>query len=67
VPARSTALSAAAGEVLAGRITVDEKGEDKLAAELGNKPALMAFARECFERANAAAARSRAARSACSS
>jgi uncharacterized damage-inducible protein DinB len=43
--------------VAKGRITVDEAGEDNVAAELGNKPALIAFARECFDRANAAVAR----------
>jgi uncharacterized damage-inducible protein DinB len=43
--------------VAKGRITVDEGGEDRLAAELGNKPALIAFARECFTRASAAVAR----------
>jgi len=43
--------------VAKGSITPDEAGEDKLAAELGNKPALIAFARKCFEQANAAVAR----------
>ena len=42
--------------VAKGRITVDEAGEDKLAAEL-DKPALIAFARDCFDRASAAVAR----------
>ena len=40
--------------VAKGAITVDEAGEAKVAADLGSKPALVAFARECFERANAA-------------
>ena len=43
--------------VAKGRITVDETGEEKLAAELGNKPTLIAFARECFSRATVAVAR----------
>ena len=43
--------------VAKGRITVDEASEDKVAAELGNKPALIDFARECFDKANAAVAR----------
>ena len=40
-----------------GRITADEAGEASLAAELGNQSALIAFARQCFEQANAAVAR----------
>jgi uncharacterized damage-inducible protein DinB len=40
-----------------GRITVDEAGEGRVAEELGNKAALVAFARECFERADAAVKR----------
>jgi uncharacterized damage-inducible protein DinB len=43
--------------VAKGAITADESAEARLAAELGSKPALVAFARECFERANAAVAR----------
>jgi uncharacterized damage-inducible protein DinB len=43
--------------VAKGRITVDEAGEAKLATDLGTKPALVAFARECFERASAAVRR----------
>jgi uncharacterized damage-inducible protein DinB len=43
--------------VAKGAITVDEAGEAKVAADLGSKPALVAFARECFERANAAVGR----------
>ncbi len=43
--------------VAKGRITVDEAGEDKVAAELGNKDALIAFARQCFDQADAAVAR----------
>ncbi|HUR93381.1 MAG TPA: DinB family protein [Gemmatimonadales bacterium] len=43
--------------VAKGQITVDEAGESKVAADLGNKPALLAFARECFDRAHAAIAR----------
>jgi len=43
--------------VAKGRITVDEAGEDKVAAGLGNKAALLAFARECFKQASSAVAR----------
>ena len=43
--------------VAKGGITADESSEAKVAADLGSKPALMAFAKECFERASAAAAR----------
>jgi uncharacterized damage-inducible protein DinB len=43
--------------VAKGRITVDEAGEGKVAADLGNKAALIAFARDCFERADAAVKR----------
>ena len=52
----STCVRDIAEGVAKGRITVDEAGEDKLAAGLG-KPALIAFARECFDRANAAVGR----------
>jgi hypothetical protein len=37
-----------------GRITADESSEAKVAADLGSKPALLAFARLCFDQANAA-------------
>jgi uncharacterized damage-inducible protein DinB len=50
----STCVRDIAEGVAKGRITVDEAGEGKIATELGNKPALIAFARECFDRANAA-------------
>jgi uncharacterized damage-inducible protein DinB len=43
--------------VAKGRITADEASEGTIAAELGNKPALIAYARECFDRATAAVAR----------
>jgi uncharacterized damage-inducible protein DinB len=43
--------------VAKGRITADESAEGKTAAELGNKAALLAFARQCFERADAAVKR----------
>ena len=43
--------------VAKGAITAQESEEARLAAELGSKPALAAFARECFERANAAVTR----------
>jgi uncharacterized damage-inducible protein DinB len=43
--------------VAKGRITAEESSEDKVAAELGDKAALVAFARECFERADAAVKR----------
>jgi uncharacterized damage-inducible protein DinB len=43
--------------VAKGSITPDEAAEGKLAVELGNKAALLAFARECFDRANAAVGR----------
>ena len=52
-----TCVRAIAEGVAKGRITADEAGEEKVAAELGNKPALIAFARQCFEQANAAVAR----------
>ncbi len=52
-----TVVRAIAEGVAQGRITADEATEAKTAAELGNKPALMAFARECFERADAAVKR----------
>ncbi len=53
----STCVRDIAEGVAKGRITVDEAGEDKTAAGLGNKQALIAFARECFDRANAAVGR----------
>jgi uncharacterized damage-inducible protein DinB len=40
--------------VAKGRITVDESGEEKTAAELRDKAALIDFARQCFEQADAA-------------
>jgi len=43
--------------VAKGEITADEAGEASTAARLGSKPALVAFARECFERADAAVKR----------
>jgi uncharacterized damage-inducible protein DinB len=52
-----TCVRAIAEGVAKGKITVDEAGEDKVAGELGNKAAVLAFARECFDRANDAVAR----------
>jgi uncharacterized damage-inducible protein DinB len=43
--------------VAKGQITADEASENSSAAELGNKPALIAFAGECFRRADAAVKR----------
>jgi uncharacterized damage-inducible protein DinB len=43
--------------VAKGEITVDEAAEGKTAVELGNKAAIIAFARQCFERADAAVKR----------
>jgi len=43
--------------VAKGRITVDEAGEAAVAERLGTKAALVAFARECFEQADAAVKR----------
>jgi uncharacterized damage-inducible protein DinB len=43
--------------VAKGRITAEESAEGKTATELGNKAALIAFARQCFERADAAVKR----------
>jgi uncharacterized damage-inducible protein DinB len=43
--------------VAKGRITADESSEDRTAAELGNKAALVDFARHCFEQADAAVKR----------
>jgi len=40
--------------VAKGRITVDESGEEKTATELRDKAALIRFARQCFEQADAA-------------
>lgn len=42
--------------VAKGRITADESGEAKVAAELGSKAALIAYAKRCFEQASAAVA-----------
>ena len=53
----STCVRDIAEGVAKGRITVDEGSEDGLAAELGNKASLIAFARESFDRANAAVER----------
>jgi uncharacterized damage-inducible protein DinB len=52
-----TCVRAIAEGVAKGRITVDEAGEGKVAADLGNKAALIAFARESFDQATAAVAR----------
>ncbi|HEX6615285.1 MAG TPA: DinB family protein [Gemmatimonadales bacterium] len=43
--------------VAKGRITADEASEDETAARLHDRAALVAFARECFERADAAVSR----------
>jgi uncharacterized damage-inducible protein DinB len=43
--------------VAKGRITADESSEGQVAAELGGKAALIAFARQCFEEASASVAR----------
>jgi DinB superfamily len=43
--------------VAKGEITADEAGEASTAERLGSKAALIAFARECFERADAAVKR----------
>jgi uncharacterized damage-inducible protein DinB len=43
--------------VAKGQITANESSEEKVARDLGNKSALIAFAKESFDRANAAAAR----------
>jgi uncharacterized damage-inducible protein DinB len=43
--------------VAKGEITADESSEGKIAEELGNKAAILAFARQCFERADAAVKR----------
>jgi uncharacterized damage-inducible protein DinB len=43
--------------VAKGEITADEAGEAQTAAQLGSKAALLAFARECFARADAAVKR----------
>jgi uncharacterized damage-inducible protein DinB len=43
--------------VAKGEITVDEAGEAKVAADLGTKAAIIAFSRQCFERADAAVRR----------
>jgi hypothetical protein len=39
-----------------GEITADESSEDKIAADLGSKSAVIAFAKQCWGLANAAAA-----------
>jgi uncharacterized damage-inducible protein DinB len=43
--------------VARGGITAEESSEGTIAAELGNKAALLAYARECFEQADAAVRR----------
>ncbi|HEX5387693.1 MAG TPA: DinB family protein [Gemmatimonadales bacterium] len=43
--------------VAKGNITADEASEGRIAKELGKKAALIAFARECWELADAAVAR----------
>ena len=43
--------------VAKSQITADESSEAKTAAELGSKPAILAFARQCFEQANDAVTR----------
>jgi uncharacterized damage-inducible protein DinB len=53
----STCVRDIAEGVAKGQITVEEGSEDTLAAELGNKASLIAFARECFDRANSAVER----------
>jgi uncharacterized damage-inducible protein DinB len=53
----STCVRDIAEGVAKGQITVEEGSEDSLAAELGNKASLIAFARECFDRANSAVER----------
>jgi uncharacterized damage-inducible protein DinB len=51
-----TCVRAIVEGVAKGRITADEAEEGAVAAKL-DKPAVIAFARECFEQANAAVAR----------
>ena len=41
--------------VAKGKITVDESSEDKIAADLGSKTALITFAQQCWGLANTAA------------
>jgi uncharacterized damage-inducible protein DinB len=53
----STVVCDIAEGVAKGEITVDEAAEGKTAVELGSKAALIAFARQCFERADAAVKR----------
>jgi uncharacterized damage-inducible protein DinB len=43
--------------VAKGRITADESSEEKIAAKLADKAALISFARQCFEQADAAVKR----------
>jgi uncharacterized damage-inducible protein DinB len=43
--------------VAQGRITAHEESEEKVATELGAKPAIVAFAAQCFEQASEAVAR----------
>jgi len=53
----STCVRDIAEGVARGQITADEAAEAKTAAEMVNTRALVAFARECFERADAAVKR----------
>ena len=53
----STVVRDIAEGVAKGEITVDEAAEGKTAVELGSKAAVIAFARQCFERADAAVKR----------
>jgi uncharacterized damage-inducible protein DinB len=53
----STCVRDIAEGVAKGQIRVEEGSEDTLAAELGNKASLIAFARESFDRASAAVER----------
>lgn len=52
-----TVVADIAEGVAKGRITADESLEAGTAARLRDRPALLGFARECFERADAAVAR----------
>ena len=53
----STCVRDIAEGVARGQITADEAAEAKIAADMVNSQALVAFARECFERADAAVKR----------
>jgi uncharacterized damage-inducible protein DinB len=52
-----TVVRGLAEGVARGRITAEEGEEARIAGELGNKAALLAFARRCFEQADAAVRR----------